>query len=157
MQLVFSAPRASENDHARGLEAAHRFLQRAEVTPDIAKAGADMRNAWGKSGLAPLIQPSDKELAAADAWDGALEAAISACYRGSKAPLNATLLLVPDDGHDEAASRAAAPPSQAKAGLKGPDPAPRPPRALGGPRSGFLRRTPRTTALRRPTGPPDAS
>lgn len=157
MQLVFSAPRASENDQARGLEAANRFLRRAQVTPDTAKAGADVRNAWGESGLAPLSQPSDEQMAAADAWDGALESAINACYRGRKAPLNAALLLVPDGHRDETASREALPASSAQAAPKGSDPTSRPPRALGGPRSGFLRRTPRTTALRRPSGPPDAS
>lgn len=78
-----------------------------------------MRNAWGESGLAPLSQPSDTELAAADAWDGALESAINACYRGGKAPLNATLLVVPDDRQDETPSLAVSP---AQAGPKGSDP-----------------------------------
>lgn len=92
-RLGFHAPEATEAETSAGLTAAILFLRRAGLTPEEAKRGADARTTWGDSGLAPLQEPTAEELVLAEAWDGALESALMACYRGRNAPLEADLYL----------------------------------------------------------------
>jgi hypothetical protein len=92
-RLVLIAPGASPADRDRGLAAATLFLERAGITAEEAAAGAEVRTAWGDSGLVPLLEPTPEELVAAEALDGALESALAACYRGRNVPLDAQLRL----------------------------------------------------------------
>lgn len=92
-KLGFHGPGATELEVAAGLNAANRFLQRAGVTPEVAMRGALAREAWGDSGLAPLFEPSPEDQVHSEAWDGALESALMACYGGRPAPLEACLFL----------------------------------------------------------------
>lgn len=91
--LYFHAPGASDVDVARGLAAASLFLQRAGVSVADAFSGDRARAAWGESGLAPLHEPTLAEMTAAETLDGALEAALAACYRGRPASLDAELRM----------------------------------------------------------------
>lgn len=95
-QLKFLAPGASLSDRERGLAAALLCLNQAGIRPEDAIAGVRARDAWGDSGLAPLHEPSSTDLAGAQAFDDALEAALMACYRGRAAPLDAALELEDD-------------------------------------------------------------
>lgn len=92
-RLAFIAPGACAADQARGLAAAELFLKRSGVSAEHAAAGVAAQESWGDSGLAPLHEPTPAEAAAAQALDGALEAALLACYRGRAAPLDAELRL----------------------------------------------------------------
>lgn len=92
--LEFIAPHADAADRQRGLHAAELFLRRAGIAPADAFRGAEARTVWGDSGLAPMHAPSPEDLVHADAWDGALESALLACYRGGNAPFDACLRLV---------------------------------------------------------------
>lgn len=103
MQLIFIAPDATNEERARGLAAAISFFQRAGISIEEAKRGADARTAWGDSGLAPLHLPTHEQIAAAEAWDNALESALMACYRGRNVPLGADLQVEPE-APDAAAS-----------------------------------------------------
>ena len=96
VQLQFIAPDATDEERARGLAAAVSFFRRAGISIEEAKRGADARTTWGDSGLAPLYEQSHEEIAAAEAWDNALESALMACYRGRKVPLGADLVVAPD-------------------------------------------------------------
>lgn len=97
MKLGFLAPGASDVQRERGVAAAARFLRRSGISAELAKQGADARTNWGESGLAPLCEPTPEELAAADAWDNALESALMECYRGAPIPLGADLFLADDN------------------------------------------------------------
>lgn len=107
-QLEFVAPGASEADRERGLAAALLYLEHAGVSVDRALTGAQARMDWGDSGLAPLLEPSQPDLTGAEALDGALEAALRACYRGRNAPLEAELRRSPSNP-DPASSGSGAP------------------------------------------------
>lgn len=97
MKLAFTAPNASEEDRERGLAAAYLFLQRAGLSVEEAKQGLDARKSWDESGLSPLHEPEPVLLAAAEAWDNAIEAAFMTCYGPRSAPWGACLRIVADD------------------------------------------------------------
>lgn len=91
MKLAFLAPEATDEERTRGLMAAETFLQRAGISVQDAWQGLEARTAWGASGLAPLLEPDPVEVAAAEAWDNAVEAALMACYRSRTVPWGAAL------------------------------------------------------------------
>ena len=93
MKLGFLAPGASDVQRERGAAAATTFLRRSGISAELAKQGADARTNWGDSGLAPLCEPTPEELAAADAWDSALESALMEYYRGEPIRLGVELFL----------------------------------------------------------------
>lgn len=92
-KLQFHAPGASIAEQARGLVAAHASLASRGITAAQAKRGADARGTWGDSGLLPELEPSFDDAKAADAWDEAVGAALTTCYRSRKIPLEAGLYL----------------------------------------------------------------
>lgn len=67
---------------------------RSSTTAGVQPAAARADVGGGDSGLAPLCEPTPEELAAADAWDNALESALMECYRGAPIPFGADLFLV---------------------------------------------------------------
>ena len=93
MKLGFLAPGASDVQRERRAAAATTFLRRSGISAELAKQGADARTNWGDSGLAPLCEPTPEELAAADAWDNALESALMECYREEPMRLGVELFL----------------------------------------------------------------
>lgn len=100
MKLLLVAPHATDDERARGLVAAENFLRRAGISVQEARQGLEAREAWDASGLAPLLEPDPVEVAAAEAWDNASEAAMMACYRGRTVPWGAALRVDCDDKLD---------------------------------------------------------
>ena len=91
--LRFHAPGANCAEHARGVAAAYASLSSRGFTAEQAKRGADARETWGDSGLLPDLEPSVDDSKAADAWDEAVGAALTTCYRSRRIPLEAGLYL----------------------------------------------------------------
>ena len=94
--LHFFAPGANAADQARGLIAAHDCLSGSGFSAEQAKRGADARETWGCNGFVPELEPSVLDSKAADAWDGAVGAALTTCYRSHRIPVDAMLYLGDD-------------------------------------------------------------
>lgn len=91
--LRLVAPGPPRTAQARGIAAAYAIFSARQISAEEAKAGADARDAWGVSGLAPERTPSAMQLSAADAWDEAVEAALTACFPAGQIPLAGNLVL----------------------------------------------------------------
>lgn len=90
-ELGLIAPGTSEEARLRALGIAAQVLRHAGVTADAAKLAVEKRDAWGDSGMSPLLQPDERDLRAAEAWEDASQAALMSCYRGRTIPLEAEL------------------------------------------------------------------
>lgn len=102
MKLAFTAPTASDLDRERGLAAACLFLQRSGISIEEVKQGIDARTSWVDSGMPTMLEPDPILLAAAEAWDNAMEAAFMTCYGARSTPWGAALRIVSEgpDGPD---------------------------------------------------------
>ena len=97
MELRIHIDGATEEEQARGIAAAWAHLQACGLDPATALAAVHKRDRWSGSSFRH-DEPTDADMAAADAWDEADRLAANACCAGwPAAPLCADLQWL-DDG-----------------------------------------------------------
>lgn len=94
MELCVNIEGATAQEQARGIQAALAYLAAQGLTPAAALEAVRKRDRWSGSSFRH-DEPTDAEMAAADAWDEADRvAARSCCAHWPAAPLCADLQLV---------------------------------------------------------------
>lgn len=82
MQLIIHAPGATTEEMNTATDAALTVFAGAGVEPWQAALGFFKRESWEHHGFAAEFEPSPEQLAAAEAWHEAQDAAKAACCRG---------------------------------------------------------------------------
>lgn len=94
MELRVNIEGATAQEQARGIDAALAYLAAQGLSPQAALAAVHKRDRWSGCSFRH-DEPTDAEMAAADAWDEADRlAARVCCERWPAAPLCADLQLV---------------------------------------------------------------